>query len=184
MLVGGVMELLEVVSDDRSRTVAMTGAQITIGRGMKNDVALPDDVGASREHAVLSHHQGAWVLADRQSTNGTFVNGKRVAGQVVVKPGDKITVGASTLTVTTDASTTALHRFGDLDAAINAGQLRVSVADRRVLALVAKGATDEEVAASLRITPAKAEASVAELQTRLGVDNRLDLARLAVRLGV
>lgn len=178
------MELLEVVSDDRSRTVAMTGAHITIGRGMKNDVALPDDVGASREHAVLNHHQGAWLLMDRNSTNGTFLNGKRVKGQVQVRPGDKITVGASTLTVTTDASTTALHRFGDLDAAINAGQVRVSVADRRVLALVAKGATDEEVAAALRVTPAKAEATITELEDRLGATNRLDLARLAVRLGV
>ncbi|MGB3674317.1 MAG: FHA domain-containing protein [Candidatus Nanopelagicales bacterium] len=178
------MELLELVSDGRTRTVAMTGARITIGRGMQNDVALPEDVGVSREHAVLSHQQGAWLITDSDSTNGTFVNGVRVKAPTAVRPGDRITVGASELKVTTDSSTTALHRFRDLDAAINAGDMRVSVADRRLLELLSKGATDEEISAALRITPAKAEAAVIDLEARMGATNRVDLARLAVRLGV
>ena len=39
------------------------------------------------------------TIRDLGSSNGTFVNGKKVAGQQVLKPGDELTVGAVTLRV-------------------------------------------------------------------------------------
>ncbi|HEX8110246.1 MAG TPA: sigma 54-interacting transcriptional regulator [Kofleriaceae bacterium] len=41
-----------------------------------------DDERMSRDHAVVSHERGLWVIADRDSRNGTFVDGERVQGEV------------------------------------------------------------------------------------------------------
>jgi transcriptional regulator of acetoin/glycerol metabolism len=41
-----------------------------------------DDERMSRDHAVVSHERGLWVIADRDSRNGTFVDGERVHGEV------------------------------------------------------------------------------------------------------
>jgi DNA-binding NtrC family response regulator len=40
-----------------------------------------DDERMSRDHAVVSHERGLWVIADRDSRNGTFVDGERVHGE-------------------------------------------------------------------------------------------------------
>ena len=41
-----------------------------------------DDERMSRDHAVVSFERGVWVIADRDSRNGTFVDGERVHGEV------------------------------------------------------------------------------------------------------
>jgi pSer/pThr/pTyr-binding forkhead associated (FHA) protein len=39
------------------------------------------DAGVSRRHAILSHANGAYLVEDLGSSNGTFINGRRVAGE-------------------------------------------------------------------------------------------------------
>ena len=63
----------------------------TIGRGLDNAVVL-DDVRVSRRHALLRTLNGRWVIADQQSTNGTFVNGMQV-GEHPLHPGDVVSLG-------------------------------------------------------------------------------------------
>jgi pSer/pThr/pTyr-binding forkhead associated (FHA) protein len=53
----------------------------------------------SRRHCELLEIGGKLVVRDLGSSNGTFVNGKRVIGQQPLKPGDELTVGAVTLRV-------------------------------------------------------------------------------------
>src|SRR5262249_3376950 len=53
----------------------------------------------SRRHCELLEVGGKLVVRDLGSSNGTFVNGKRVLGQQPLKPGDELTVGAVTLRV-------------------------------------------------------------------------------------
>jgi DNA-binding NarL/FixJ family response regulator len=112
------------------------------------------------------------------------VNSVRISKPVEVKPGDRINIGSSVIALATDRSATAVQRFGDFDAAINQGQARLSVADRKLLSLLAHGATDREIASVLGMTPAEAEAAVKELAARTSAPRRIDLARLATSLGV
>src|SRR5580704_681594 len=49
-----------------------------IGRDPQSDIVV-DDPRVSWNHAVLQHQDGGWVLEDRGSTNGTFVDGERVS---------------------------------------------------------------------------------------------------------
>lgn len=66
--------------------------QITIGRqGAANDIVL-DNPQVSRHHAVIERADGAHVLRDVGSTNGTFVNGQRIT-QHRLRPGDVIQIG-------------------------------------------------------------------------------------------
>jgi hypothetical protein len=63
---------------------------LLIGRDQQNDVVL-DDTRVSRKHAEIRLRLGRYTLYDLQSTNGTYVNGRRVA-EVVLNDGDRISV--------------------------------------------------------------------------------------------
>lgn len=73
-------------------TFPLDGDQLTIGRDSTNGVAI-NDAEISRKHARLMFQGGKYVLEDLGSTNGTFVNGQRLAGPVVLKPGDVVSLG-------------------------------------------------------------------------------------------
>ena len=72
-------------------TVALGPEPVLIGRDPQNDVVL-DDRRVSRKHAEIRLRLGRYTLYDLQSTNGTYVNGRRVA-EKVLEDGDKISVG-------------------------------------------------------------------------------------------
>ncbi|MGI9184557.1 MAG: FhaA domain-containing protein [Solirubrobacteraceae bacterium] len=69
----------------------------TIGRSRQCEVML-DDPNISRAHAEVCARGGSWVLADLGSTNGTRLNGRRLTGSEVLKPGDEIELGTSRIT--------------------------------------------------------------------------------------
>ncbi len=73
-------------------TFPLEGDQLVIGRDSSNSVAI-NDAEISRKHSRLSFQGGKYVLEDLGSTNGTFVNGQRLAGPVVLKPGDVVSLG-------------------------------------------------------------------------------------------
>jgi hypothetical protein len=73
-------------------TFPLEGDQLTIGRDSSNGVAINDSE-VSRKHARLGFQGGKYVLEDLGSTNGTFVNGQRLSGPVVLKPGDVVSLG-------------------------------------------------------------------------------------------
>jgi pSer/pThr/pTyr-binding forkhead associated (FHA) protein len=73
-------------------TFPLDGEQLTIGRDSSNAVAI-NDAEVSRKHSRLSFQGGKYVIEDLGSTNGTFVNGQRLAGPVVLKAGDVVSLG-------------------------------------------------------------------------------------------
>lgn len=73
-------------------TFALEDGQITIGRDPSSTVAINDSE-MSRHHARLNLQGGKFVLEDMGSTNGTMVNGKRITGPHVLKPGEMISFG-------------------------------------------------------------------------------------------
>jgi hypothetical protein len=72
-------------------------AGATLGRSRKCDIVV-DDPNVSREHAEVRPRGGSWVLRDLGSTNGSSINGRRTEGAEVLKPGDEIELGTSTMT--------------------------------------------------------------------------------------
>jgi pSer/pThr/pTyr-binding forkhead associated (FHA) protein len=59
---------------------------------------LLDDPNVSRRHAEIRPRGGSWVLTDLGSTNGSRLNGRKLDGSEVLKPGDEIELGTSLLT--------------------------------------------------------------------------------------
>ena len=68
------------------------GEQLTVGRDSTNDVVI-NDAEISRRHARLTFQGGKYILEDLGSTNGTFVNGQRLAGPRVLKAGEVVSFG-------------------------------------------------------------------------------------------
>lgn len=65
---------------------------VLLGRSHDCDVVL-SDLAVSRHHAALVLYAGGWFVLDRDSTNGTWLNGRRIWGASAVRPGDRLRVG-------------------------------------------------------------------------------------------
>lgn len=70
---------------------------LTIGRGANNDLPLPDDEFSSARHARIEPRRDGVYVEDMGSTNGTFVNGIRLARERRLQPGDIVRVGETDL---------------------------------------------------------------------------------------
>src|SRR4029077_2035014 len=67
-------------------------AEVTIGRLAGNDIVLgKGNVSKYPSRIVLK--DGKFIIVDMKSTNGTYVNGKKIAAPQVVRPSDKIYIG-------------------------------------------------------------------------------------------
>jgi serine/threonine protein kinase len=64
----------------------------TVGRTTGNDIIIPD-LTVSRHHAILRFESGHWVVEDKGSANGTFVNGTRIRWPQQLSEGDQIRFG-------------------------------------------------------------------------------------------
>lgn len=71
-------------------------APTSLGRAKVNDIVLNEDVAVSSEHCRIRPEDGQFVLHDLKSTNGTFVNDRRVTRQPLTE-GDTIQVGETYL---------------------------------------------------------------------------------------
>lgn len=71
--------------------LAVDKPRMLIGRSGFNDISL-DNRFMSRHHALIVRHGSSTLLVDLNSTNGTFVNAKRVSNHVLLHD-DVITVG-------------------------------------------------------------------------------------------
>lgn len=67
-------------------------AETTVGRDPATDIAI-SELEVSRKHAVLIAQAGGHLLKDLGSTNGTFVNGQRLMGPHLLRPGETILLG-------------------------------------------------------------------------------------------
>lgn len=65
---------------------------VNIGRGDYNDLVIADP-SVSTMHAKLQRREEVWILSDLGSTNGTFVEGERLRGEVPLSPGTTLRFG-------------------------------------------------------------------------------------------
>src|SRR5215471_2726155 len=63
-----------------------------LGRHPSNTIQLMDKI-ASKEHCVVEQRGAEFILRDLGSLNGTYVNGRRVAGEQLLRHGDEIELG-------------------------------------------------------------------------------------------
>ncbi len=66
--------------------------ETVIGRDPGCSISIPDPYVSSR-HARLFKVNGIYMAEDLGSSNGTFLNGKRLVGPTPVKPGDRLRIG-------------------------------------------------------------------------------------------
>lgn len=82
---------------------ALSASEIRIGRGLINEVALPDDHTVSERHARLYLQEGQWFAEDSGSRNGVFLERaghlEQVAGAIPLSPGATLILGAARLHV-------------------------------------------------------------------------------------
>ena len=99
-----------------SRFTLLQGRQ-TIGRRGDNDIVI-NDPSVSATHAWIINQHGHYVLMNTLSTNGTFVNDKRIHETVLVH-GDRVRFGQAEFTfLTHEHSEPALRRYAYVAAAV------------------------------------------------------------------
>ncbi len=89
------------LQNQRVRQVRIKNAKFIIGKLEENDLPLMG-AGVSKQHCVLFEHEERYYLRDLGSSNGTFVNGEKIAADVPVDDGTSILVGSFELTFRSD----------------------------------------------------------------------------------
>jgi pSer/pThr/pTyr-binding forkhead associated (FHA) protein len=85
----GALRIYKVLAEDR---------QHSIGRRAEMDLSIAWDREVSGLHAEIQCLGGEWTIADDGlSTNGTYLNGRRIAGRQRLRDGDCIRIGRTVL---------------------------------------------------------------------------------------
>ncbi len=75
--------------------LALEGDQLTIGRSADSGLVIRDDY-TSTHHARLMLWDDVWMLQDLDSTNGSFIKGKKVGTPTAVPPNTPVSIGTTT----------------------------------------------------------------------------------------
>lgn len=95
---GGPMHLIITQGPGRGQRLVLGTDSVRLGRDPSCDLVI-DDTRASRQHAEIAPAgDGAWILRDHGSRNGTLVNGE-VTTRSILEAGDVITIGECSMTV-------------------------------------------------------------------------------------
>jgi pSer/pThr/pTyr-binding forkhead associated (FHA) protein len=85
--------LVRMNGPQQERAIELVDPIAILGRGPTASIRLEDE-SVSKHHARLSVEQGVYHLEDLESSNGTFLNGKRVRERTELRPGDLVRLGA------------------------------------------------------------------------------------------
>jgi sigma-B regulation protein RsbU (phosphoserine phosphatase) len=136
---------LHVTDSQGRRVVVLDRPLFMIGRRTSADLQIVS-TDVSREHAEIAHEDGRYLLRDRGSRYGTFVNGEQVTERVL-QPGDRIRLGRTDaielLFMTEGAKTTGFLESGTSDA----GDLRQMAAILNGLRALGSGRVLDEILA-------------------------------------
>ncbi len=191
---------LVVRDEDGEQRLVPLGARtrLTVGRGGEVDLALEGDEGVSRLHAELELVGGSWlVVDDGLSTNGTFVEGKRVGSRRRLADRELIMVGGTGILFRDPASS---EGPGPTVAAVDTATVQaLSDTQRKVLVALcrpyasgdsfATPATNREIAESLYLSVDAVKGHLRVLFDRFGLadlpqnEKRARLAEQALRTG-
>lgn len=121
---------LELTDSSGQHTIPLAKDVTTIGRRKEHDVVV-NAAGVSRDHAEIIRMGDQFVIRDRGSRFGTFVNGKRVSQQRLA-PGDRIRLGEAT------GSAQLVFLSGEVEP-LTADRSSAAVADLHQVAVLLEG---------------------------------------------
>ncbi len=183
--------------DGQLETYELGGSEHTIGRSPETDLALSWDHEVSGLHAEMRCLGGQWALVDDGlSTNGTYVNGRRIGGRVRLRSGDLIRVGRTTLAYrAVKASLQETRCAGDIqiESTLTETQRRVLVALCRPYrddASFATPATNQQIASEVCLSVDAVKTHLRTLFAKLELadlpqnEKRTRLAEYALRFGL
>lgn len=98
---------VKLVAQSSGQVIEIRTATTLVGRQSDCSVRIPSGQ-VSRHHCELAFHDGQLTVEDLDSSNGTFLNGKRVKKKRLIHPGDLLQIGPITFTVDYALSDTAV----------------------------------------------------------------------------
>jgi LysM repeat protein len=114
------MQAIRITKADGSAwTHNLTETLVNIGRGAENQLVL-EDPAVSSHHCLLEHDGYNYVIKDRGSANGTFINNVSIQEPTVLREGDRLYVGPFLIELVSMAPVAAsgvaqpVRRFGPL----------------------------------------------------------------------
>ena len=165
--------LLERLSDAETVLTPVGGDRLRIGRGTNAELRF-DDAAVDFEHAAIERRGEAWLLTDRNSVTGTYLNGQRV-GSAPLVAGDTIGIGRARIRVEGTAADGALRLRIEDEAAPAAADVTAS----GTLAVAVLQAPAVDFLARYRLRrPLLTKASLVLLLTALAVGAVLAIPRL------
>ncbi|MFH1842641.1 MAG: SpoIIE family protein phosphatase [bacterium] len=128
------MFVLAGIVNDRPVRLPLNQPRLRVGRGSGNEINL-DEQSISREHAEILVGRDEVRIHDLGSSNGTFINGQRIAGPRLLKPGDEVRFGSVSLSVLAtlaEAAETELEPVLDANAtmALLTNQNKISTGEK------------------------------------------------------
>ena len=186
--------------EERQRIVPLDNdarPRVTLGRSERADVAISWDGEVSRLHAEIESVAGEWIVADDGlSSNGTFVNGQRIAGRRRLADGDAIRVGATVILFRNPQSVPQPTLRGSVGVTID----QLSDTQRRVLVALcrpyagalhlASPASNQQISEELHLSIDAVKANLRAMYQRFGVarlpqnQKRAQLAERAIAWGL
>lgn len=115
--------ILRVTSGPAEGTTVEVDRELNFGRGVDDEGGtLGDDPQLSRHHARISRTEGGSLqIEDLGSTNGTFLNGKRITSPQPLRPGDEIALGMTKMQLVGSERPTTAAPIVDAPAAERSG---------------------------------------------------------------
>ncbi|MEP7052930.1 MAG: FHA domain-containing protein [Pseudomonadota bacterium] len=92
------------------RREVFDAAELTVGRVQGNELMLPKG-NVSKRHARLLYRDGRFIVTDLNSTNGTYVNRRKITQATIVREGDRIYIGDFVLRIESSGAQSSPEEF-------------------------------------------------------------------------
>jgi uncharacterized protein YkwD len=90
----GALRLVAIDASAPAREFYLDRKRLSVGSASGNDLVVAHPT-VSRKHAIIRRRWGFYEITDLESTNGTFVNGRRIDAPTRLRPGDQLRFGAA-----------------------------------------------------------------------------------------
>lgn len=117
---GRILTLVFTGGPQKGSRLQFDQSRVTIGRNKENDLSISDPFVSGR-HTILSQREGAWVLSDAGSQNGTKLNGA-VVKEALLREGDRIEIGETAMTVSLEGPSPSVPKPAASIGAIEGGK--------------------------------------------------------------